>query len=106
MVPNENMTSSHSALPDAESGALEFVNVSFAEQTSWEVADLKLVCIVYSRKVTAFFPIRGHVQMTSAKFLGFLTPSLPLSELVIFSYTPCVLETSYLESTPPLNIAF
>ena len=44
--------------------------------------------------------------MTSAKFWGFLTPSLPLSELVIFSYTPCVLETSYLESTPPLNIVF
>ena len=28
--------------------------------------------------------IRGHVQMISDNFLGFLTPSLPLSELVIF----------------------
>ena len=42
--------------------------------------------------------------MTSAKFLGFLTHSLPLSELVIFAYTPPALETSYLGSTPPYCI--
>ena len=39
--------------------------------------------------------------MTSAKFPRILTPSLPLSELVIFANTPLLLETSYLGSTPP-----
>ena len=36
------------------------------------------------------FIVRGDVQMMSAKFLGFFTPSLPQSELVIFSYTPFI----------------
>ena len=48
--------------------------------------------------------VRGHVQKTSAKFPWFLTPSLPLSELVIFAYTPPVLETSYLGSPPPYYV--
>ena len=39
--------------------------------------------------------LRGHVHMMSAKFPGFLTPSLPLSKFVQFSITPSPSWTSY-----------
>ena len=44
---------------------------------------------------------RGHVQMTSAKFLWFLTPSLPLSVVVIFSYTPLYWRRHIWTQPPP-----
>ena len=44
---------------------------------------------------------RGHAQMTSAKFSGFLTPSLPWSVFVILPGTPLVFLTSYLDAPPP-----
>ena len=45
--------------------------------------------------------IRGHVHMMSAKFQGFLTPSLPLSKFVQFSITPSPYWTSYCPYRPP-----
>ena len=41
--------------------------------------------------------------MTSAKFSGFWTPSLPLSAIICFSYTPSpLLNVIFILATPPL----
>ena len=47
--------------------------------------------------------IRGHVHMMSAKFPGFLTPSLPLSKFVQFSMTPPPLGHHFSLADHPLS---
>ena len=50
--------------------------------------------------------LRGHVQMTSAKFSWSLTPSLPPSELVRFAYTPLYWRRHIWAQPPPPHIVF
>ena len=74
--------------------------VSLPLLSAKRIRSYKMIDHLSERRTAAPFAcrIRDHVHMMSAKFLGFLTPSLPLSKFVQFSITPSPSWTSYCPS--------